>query len=123
MKFKNLTGSFKSFAIPLQDGSVRWVSASPNEVVDVPDNEAWRAVLKGLIKVEKEEKPKEPVKPVKKKIEDELVKIKGIGPKMAEEIAEEYDSVDEMLSDIKKKKFRVGGVDKIKLDLIAKYFK
>ena len=115
MKFKNLSDLFKNFAIPQSDGSLKWVNMPPNEVMDIPDSEAWRARANGLSEIA-ESKPKpEATKPSKKKVEDILKKIKGLGKKAIEEILEEYDSIEEIRKDIVAKKFRVGGVDKIKL--------
>ena len=60
-KYKNQTDHFITFSIPQPDSSVVWLEANPNEVIEVPDLEGWRAEAWGLIKVE--EAKKEEIKP------------------------------------------------------------
>lgn len=79
MKFRNETGSFKTFSIPMPNGTVRWISADPNNVVDVPDEHAQIAEAFGLTNLSKP-KPKPVVIPVlapkpKKPTKEELFKL------------------------------------------------
>jgi len=60
---------------------------------------------------------------VEKEIRDRLLKIKGIGKKSVSEILEEYDSVENIISDIESDKFIVGGIDKKKISQILKTLK
>ena len=123
-KFKNVSGKFNSFCIPLPNGPF-WINAEPNEIVEVPDAEAWRARASGFEAIEGKIEEKKPIEVPKKKdkLLEALSKIKGLGEKVLEEIAEEYASVDEIVADIKAHKFRVGGIDKKKEELILKTFK
>lgn len=123
-KYKNNTGKLVSFSFP-EGMSMRWITVEPNNVAEIPDSETWRAEAFNLTKVSGTEKPKEiPKQPefVKKKgkMIPELLKIKGLGLKVVEEISEEYDTIQEVVRDIKNKKFRVGGIDKVKQNLILR---
>ena len=51
MKYKNKTDKFQSFSSPVANGGVRFYSAAPNEVIEVPDLEGWRAEKFGFEKV------------------------------------------------------------------------
>jgi hypothetical protein len=121
VKYRNATDSFNSFAIPQPDGSIRTYNAVSNAVIDVPAEEGWRAEAFGFVKAEASVTVKPEIKPMKS-ILPQLRKIKGLGPKIIDEIAEEYDDVATLVKDIKAKKFNVGGVDKDKEKLLLKAF-
>ena len=59
MQFKNNTGKFVCFPVPQLDGSPKWYNFQPNEVLEVPDSEGWRAVSSGLTKLGEEKKGSE----------------------------------------------------------------
>lgn len=122
-RFKNNTDHFISFAVPLPDGSSRWFSIPIREVIEVPDTEAWRAKANGLSEIGKSEVKPVEVKKKENEVIKELSKVKGLGKKVIEEIAEEYDSVSQIVADIKAKRFKVGGIDKKKQQNILKTFK
>lgn len=136
MQFKNVTDKLASVCIPYSEGP-QWFTAQPNGLIDIPEEHAFRALAHGFIKVGEEKKGNEVKnlkiigeKPLviqpsftKKKVKDELRKIKGLGSKTIDEIAEEYDSIETIISDIKAGKFSVGGVDKKKKEEILKIFK
>lgn len=119
----------------MPDGSPFWVNAEPNDTIDIPENHGYRALAHGFVKVGEEKKGSEildkkitevgkfVLKPaLKKKVKDELRKIKGLGSKTIEEISEEYDSIEDIISDIKAGKFSVGGIDKKKKEEILEKF-
>lgn len=118
--YQNKTNSLKSFAIPLSDGTVQWFNAVPNEIVDIPAEEGIRAREFGFVPVDKTKEIITTVEPKKKENEviKALSKVKGLGYKIIQEIAEEYDSLDKIKADIRAKKFSVGGVDKAKEKII-----
>ena len=120
VKYRNATDSFNSFAIPQPDGSIRTYNAVSNAVIDVPAEAGWRAEAFGFVKAE----ASVPIAKLafEKSILPQLRKIKGLGPKIIDEIAEEYDDVATLVKDIKAKKFNVGGVDKDKEKLLLKAF-
>jgi endonuclease III-like uncharacterized protein len=136
MQFKNVSGSFKNVCIPYPEGP-RWFTAEPNGIIDMPEEEGWRAIAHGFVKVGEEKKGSEVkdlktfgekplvVQPsfTKKKVKDELRKIKGLGSKTIDEIVEEYDSIEDIISDIKAGRFSVGGVDRKKKEEILSKFK
>jgi len=53
MKYKNLTDTFVAFSIPKEISGVVWYNVEPNNVIEVPDSEGWRAEAFGLIRVDK----------------------------------------------------------------------
>jgi hypothetical protein len=117
MKFKNTTGKLVSFSVSIGETN-RWFTVEPNGIVEVPDAEGWRAKASGLVPVSgdaKVEKKKE-----ENSLEKALEKIKGLGKKAVEEICEEYDTPEEIVSAIKKGKFNVGGVNKEKKALLLR---
>jgi ERCC4-type nuclease len=59
----------------------------------------------------------EPI-PTKEELEKILASIKGIGEKLAEEICEEYNTIEGIIEAIDSGKFRVGGIDKKRMELI-----
>jgi hypothetical protein len=133
MQYRNVSGKLNDVCIPYPEGP-KWFTAEPNGIIDMPEEEGWRAIAHGFVKVGEEKKGSEikdlkiikeiPLGPVpKKKVKDDLLKIKGLGEKAIDEIAEEYDSIEEIITDIKNKKFSVGGIDKKKKDDILKMFK
>ena len=68
MIYRNISDSFKTFSIPMPNGSVRWYSAEPNGLIDIPESEGHRAIAFGFQKVEaKKIIPVIPIKPVIKK--------------------------------------------------------
>jgi len=134
MQFKNATDKLANICIPYPEGPM-WITAEPNAIVDVPEEHAFRALAHGFVKVGEEKKGSEildkkitevgkfVLKPaLKKKVKDELRKIKGLGSKVIDEIAEEYDSIEDIISDIKAGKFSVGGIDKKKKEEILEKF-
>ena len=52
-----------------------------------------------------------------------MEEIKGIGPKMAAEIAEEYSDLEELKKDIENGNFSVGGMSEKKIELIKRELK
>jgi len=136
MQFKNATDKLANICIPYPEGPM-WITAEPNAIVDVPEEHAFRALAHGFVKVGEEKKGSEVKdlkifgeKPLviqpsftKKKVKDELRKIKGLGSKVIDEIAEEYDSIEDIISDIKVGRFSVGGIDKKKKEEILSKFK
>jgi hypothetical protein len=118
MKFKNLTGRLVSFSV-VSGETNRWYTVEQNGIIEVPDSEGWRAKASGLTptseSIAKIEKKKE-----ENRLEKALEKIKGLGKKARDEICEEYDTPEEVISAIKKGTFRVGGVDKDKKSLLLK---
>lgn len=79
MLYRNTTGAFKSFSIPMPDGSYRNISAAANAVVDVPLGEIERAEGFGFEALNKP-KPKPVVAVVipKKPTEKELLKLNDV---------------------------------------------
>ena len=133
MQYRNVSGSFRNVCIPYPEGP-KWFSAEPNGIIDIPEEEGWRAIAHGFIKVGEEKKSSEikdlkiikevllePKNP-KKKVKDDLSKVKGLGRKAIDEIAEEYDSIEDIVSDIKSGKFSVGGINQKKENDILKTF-
>jgi len=120
MKYKNITDYHKSLAIPLPDGSVHWFDAEPNGIIDIPAEEDIRARERGFVPVEEKviSKPVEQPKKKENEVIKALSKVKGLGYKTIQEIAEEYDSLAQIKADIRAKKFNVGGVDKAKEKII-----
>lgn len=112
----------KNRLISFSDG-IRRYNAEPNGVIEVPDSEGWRAEAFGLIRIGAIAKIPVIIKKKESKIIPQLEKVKGLGKKAIEEILEEYDSLEEIIADIKAKKFKVGGVDKAKQNLILKLVK
>lgn len=128
VKYKNISDHFTIFAIPKEDGGAIFFNAPIGAIIEVPIGEEWRAKDAGLIPLE-EVKPvikPQPVQPIESKKKEsnwiipELKKIKGLGIKTMQEISEEYDSIQEVVSAIKNKTFRVGGVDKDKMKEILR---
>lgn len=135
MQFRNVSGKLSSVCIPDPKGPI-WFTTEPNGIIDIPEEEGWRALAHGFIKVGEEKKGNEVKdlkiigeKPLmiqpsftKKKVINDLFKVKGLGRKTIEEISEEYDSIEDIISDIKAGKFSVGGIDKKKKEEILKIF-
>jgi len=135
MQFKNATDKLANICIPYPEGPM-WITAEPNAIVDVPEEHAFRALAHGFVKIGEEKKGSEildkkitevgkfVLKPaLKKKVKDDLSKVKGLGKKAIDEIAEEYDSIEDIISDIKAGRFSVGGIDKKKKEEILSKFK
>ncbi len=129
MKVFNDTEKMISF----QDGKRapfhRWYHIEPGKSIEIPDELMKLAKIHNLrvgeIPKSKKEKPKEVPEEDGSdsneslyKLLKKLTSIKGIGKKIANEILEEYDSLDSIKEAINDEIFEVGGIDDKKMELI-----
>jgi len=80
MKYRNVSGSFKSFSIPRPTGTPVWVNAESKAIIDIPEDDGWRAEAFGFVRLDKLSiKPVEVIEPKieqpKKHTEKELAKM------------------------------------------------
>jgi NAD-dependent DNA ligase len=102
-------------------GIYNGIHVVPGNVYEMenPNPRLFELVGEGRKQIVKEErKPIEPEKEPIDSVYSVMEGIHGIGAKAAAEIAEEYDSLEELKNDIENETFSVGGMSDKKIRLI-----